>query len=463
MANSNIFQGYDCQFLDSVPKDFFHCKLCSLVARKITMTSCCGESYCNACILSFHQGNKPCPGCGEESFEIYPQVKYQKIILSLQVHCTLKDRGCDWSGQLEELDAHLDPDQGDCEHADIHCPLNCGTITKRKSIADHKTNECVKRDYICPYCSFKDTYEIVSGDHWPECSYYPLFCPNSCGVTCERQSMEDHRGTCPLEEMECEFQDVGCLGKFRREEEEEHMREKSQAHLTMMAAASAKMKQDFQTKLQEQEKKFEDELLTLKNELKRSQEEMLLHQQHQEEKLQEQTVSREEVESRLTKLEGICLSRYKFTMEKFSAEKAKDKWSDWKSPAMYTHMGGYKFCIGVDANGYEETHGNSIRVDLWAMRGENDEDLKWPVTARFTIELINHYPNGRNRQATITKTWTKPSDEYYFVTEGVFNADPTLSKCFIKHSDLSDNAAMQTHYLKDDALQFEVTKVAILK
>ena len=64
---------------------------------------------------------------------------------------------------------------------------------------------------------------------------------------------------CPLEEVACEFEHVGCSGKFRREEEEQHMREKSQTHLVMMATACEQMKQDFQSKLQEQERKFEDQ------------------------------------------------------------------------------------------------------------------------------------------------------------------------------------------------------------
>ncbi len=236
MAASSTPQGYQCQFLDSVPEDFY-CKQCSLVARKLTLTSCCGESYCNGCIFSIQQDNEPCPGCEEEKFETFQHAKSQKKVLSLQAYCPLKERGCGWCGRLEQLDAHLHPDEGDCEYADIHCPLKCHHKITRKDLTDHTANECVKRDYICPYCAFKATYEIVSAVHWPECIYYPLPCPNRCGVTCERPTMEDHMKICPLEEVACAFQHVGCAAKFRREEEEEHMREKSQTHLTMMATA----------------------------------------------------------------------------------------------------------------------------------------------------------------------------------------------------------------------------------
>ena len=51
-------------------------------------------------------------------------------------------------------------------------------------------------------------------------------------------------------------------------------------------------------------------------------------------------------------------------MSYFSKEKLKDKPGDWKSPAMYTHIRGYKFCIGVDANGSGYERGNSINLAL---------------------------------------------------------------------------------------------------
>ena len=254
MAASGTPLGYEYVFVDPVPDDFY-CKQCSLVARRLTITSCCGESYCNGCIHSTQQDNQPCPGYGQESFETLQHVKYQKKILSLRVHCSLKEKGCGWCGPLEHLDAHLDPDTGDCEFTDTPCPLKCQQKVSKKNLEHHLTKECVKRDYVCPYCSFKASYEIVTDSHWSECKYYPLVCPNRCGVTCERPTMEDHLKICRLQQVECQFKQIGCLEKFSREDLEEHMREKAQ---TQMATTSVKMQQEFQTKLQEQEGRFEE-------------------------------------------------------------------------------------------------------------------------------------------------------------------------------------------------------------
>ena len=95
-------------------------------------------------------------------------------------------------------------------------------------------------------------------------------------------------------------------------------------------------------------------------------------------------------EGKLSMMSSMIYLNRRFEMKNFSREKAKDKFSDWKSPAMYTHVCGYKFCIGVDANGCRGVgHGNSIWMDLWSMPGEYDDQLKWPANAKFTIELIN--------------------------------------------------------------------------
>ena len=103
-------QGYKCEFMDSVFDDLY-CNKCTLVARRLTVTICCGESFCKECIVDLKEQGKPCPECGEKDFTTFDQVKNQKRINCLQVYCSMKERGCGWSGTLEQLDTHLDPDQ----------------------------------------------------------------------------------------------------------------------------------------------------------------------------------------------------------------------------------------------------------------------------------------------------------------------------------------------------------------
>ena len=136
----------------------------------------------------------------------------------------------------------------------------------------------------------------------------------------------------------------------------------------------------------------------------------------------------------------MLIHRRKFEMSNFSAEKEKDKPGDWKSSAMYTHVGGYKFCIGVDANGCGREHGKSIHVYLWSMPGEFDEQLKWPAKAKFTIELINQQ-GGQNESSICQVEWDKPTRLSYLFTR--------VGRFFQEHNKLGG-------FLKDDTLFFNV-------
>ena len=143
-------------------------------------------------------------------------------------------------------------------------------------------------------------------------------------------------------------------------------------------------------------------------------------------------------------------------MNNFSKEKAKGKCSDWKSPPMYTHPGGYKFCLGIGANGDRDSRGRSVNVEVWAMKGEYDDQLQWPVTAKFTLELIDHFENyRRNKTCTITPTWERPREEYEWKKE--FLTVPGRRHHFISHSDLPRNRFRQTHFLKNDTLYFHLS------
>ena len=243
-------QGYQCEFIDQVFDDLY-CKKCTLVARRLTITTCCAESFCQDCIAGTID---QCPACAENNFSTLIHAKNQKRINNLRVYCTMKERGCSWSGTLEQLDSHLDPDQDNCQYVDNKCPLNCQQTIPKNKMEQHVAEECVKRAFVCKHCSFKDTYEEVVDIHLPECKYVPLQCPNRCGVTCERDFMEDHMKTCRLEEVGCEFSGVGCEGRFRREDQEEHTRQNSQQHLTYTALLAVETKEQLQQKILEQDK-----------------------------------------------------------------------------------------------------------------------------------------------------------------------------------------------------------------
>ena len=259
MAASSKIGGYQCEFVGGVSEDFL-CGLCNYVARQPHVTSCCGETICKVCITPVQEDKKPCPSCKTMGFTTWLNIKYERRILALEVHCTLKDRGCKWTGKLESLEAHFDIITGDCKYVDVQCTNKCDFSVQKCNIPTHLANFCPKREFTCQYCNFKATYEVVTNDHWPQCSFCPVPCPNACEIPAiERGDLEAH-----ILQVECDFSHAGCDTKLPRQDLERHMEESTQKHLVLMSAKSLKFEQKLreqqdtlQLKLQEQEDKFQ--------------------------------------------------------------------------------------------------------------------------------------------------------------------------------------------------------------
>ena len=67
--------------------------------------------------------------------------------------------------------------------------------------------------------------------------------------------------------------------------------------------------------------------------------------------------------------------------------KKKERSNDvWYSPPFYTHLGGYRICLGVHANGIGDGEGTHVTVAVHLMRGEFDDLLKWPFHGEVTIQ-----------------------------------------------------------------------------
>ena len=362
-------------------------------------------------------------------------VQYVEQIESLQVFCNMKERGCGWFGKLSELDTHLDSSCGGCQYMDMECPLNCQQIIPKNKIELHLDEECIKREYICRYCDFEATYEEVVSQHLPDCEYFPVPCPNKCGESCERSDVKSHLKECLLEVVTCEFSGVGCGGRFNREDQEVHSCNNIQKHLYLTATTGVDENRKLKEKLQQQEwKLYEQDVIihTLKKELK---EQTILATQ-----LQDITTS-------INSIEAMILKR-SFIMQKFYEEKSKDKAGIWKSPAMYTHMCGYKFCIGVDANGREDARGNAVTVYFESMQGEHDNQLKWPARVKLTLELVNQ-KGGENVRSTRIREWNRPiylnCFEFYF--ESRYD--------FLEHAKLDS-------FLHNNTLYFIIVETTIL-
>ena len=64
---------------------------------------------------------------------------------------------------------------------------------------------------------------------------------------------------CRLEDVGCEFGGVGCDGRFRRGEQEDHTRQNSQKHLTLTASLAVETRTATRPSCQVQRNRTESE------------------------------------------------------------------------------------------------------------------------------------------------------------------------------------------------------------
>ena len=288
------------RFIGEVSDDLL-CGICRLVAREPHSTNCCGEHFCKNCITQVLDASKPCPSCSQTTFSaIFPDIRDQKRILALRIYCTMKDRGCEWVGKLEDLQAHLLVDSNDCQYVDIQCPNKCGESVPRHQLLSHLADSCLNRDHFCKYCNFSGSYRVVCYEHWPKCPHYPVQCPNGCSVgTVERGDLEDHMKVCLLQEVSCDL----CKETFLCEDEDRHMEQNTHKHLLLVSAMSQRMFQEFEQKLQEQREEKEREIQQMLDENKKKREEPVTQAREEfDQKLQEQ---REENEREMKRMQQM--------------------------------------------------------------------------------------------------------------------------------------------------------------
>ena len=484
MATLSKPVGYEYEFVDQVPEDYF-CKLCKHVAREPNIISCCGECFCKVCVDVIIQDKKPCPSCDKTDFTSFLHPKYQFKIQALEVRCTMKDRGCPWTGQLQHLDAHLDVTTGDCEYVDVECPKKCVQKVQKRNVDTHLANECPNRDYRCPHCNFANKYHVVS-THFDVCRYYPLACPNRCGVTFERDDLPDHMKMCRLEEVQCVFGNEGCPAKFIRENEDEHMDQNTQKHLALMPAATLRMGQDFDRKFQEQQEVFEKkmkqqeeheqkqeqlggQLQELLTQIDKQSREFQKRLDEQQMKFQELTKERdaqikgleeqqirnrqliEQQQQAISQLRReVGIPPYDYTFSNYQQVKAIKGYID--SLPMYTRPGGYKFKLILWLNGLVST-GTHVSVGVYSLKGDHDAELKFPVKITITLQLVNQHRDQEHHTRDIQCEATREKI-------GSMNSIGFDYK-IIPHAALEWNRDKQTQYLKDDCLRFRITKIVV--
>ena len=196
--------GYDYQFVDA-PPDTLVCKICHCPSKVPHLSVCCGHTFCKSCLVGAKNSTvaNVCPICRSAKFETFPNKQNERLIKSLAVFCTNKDKGCKWQGEVNDITSHLKNSNG-CQYVEVRCSNNCGSFVQRQYLANHVKNECPCRTVNCQYCHITGEHRFIEYQHKEaECPKFPTSCPNECGKIIPRDSIVDHKKVCPYQLLQC--------------------------------------------------------------------------------------------------------------------------------------------------------------------------------------------------------------------------------------------------------------------
>ena len=319
-------------------------------------------------------------------------------------------------GELRSLKEHLKI----CGYVTILCPNRCVTSEKgfaiaelvfiaevyRKDLQRHLSEECPRRKHTCPHCRKTGEYEDITGHHIQICPKMIIECPNApqCTVTLPRENTYKHICSCQYETVSCKYKPFGCTAKPLRKDLQAHESDdKIHLHSTM------------------------DTVLRLTSEIS------LLR-------------------SQLTTNTKSPAISHAFKVSSFSQKKRNN--IEFHCTPFFSYPQGYKMVITINANGIEKNKGTHISLWVYLMKGEYDDELKFPFKGTVIFELLNQLEDKCHHKKSLTYDGTERSSKRVMVQER--STDGKGLCAFISHSELGFNAAKNCQYLKDDCLVFRI-------
>ena len=423
--------------------------MCLQIIREPYQVTCCGYSFCRVCIERIKTDNKHCPTCNEENITIFPDKRLQRSLYDFEVYCTHKDKGCNWTGELRQLENHLnenpqlDRELEGCLFTRVDCKfksVGCGVKTARGNVPvhlkDHSDNHL----------------KLLQNSKSPLSAAF-LEAQEQNGKLSQHVLGVNRTVSELKEKHERELSQLNRTTELKQKQVVE-IEAQHRQQLSTMEQQLAKMMDQHRQQLSVTTEQYEQQLTRVNATLRRITEEY--------ERLQEQvrtqhlppTSSQASVGQTPVLGIGTPTPPVTFTMTNFDVRKKDD--IEWYSPPFYTHHRGYKMCLSVYSNGMPNTewHGTCVSVSIHLKRGEFDDDLKWPFRGDIEVSLIDQ-DEKRHYSNTIPFTDDVPDYAAGRVTGGNRAKSGRGFGEFISHNDLQPN------YLKNNCLMFQITSVCI--
>ena len=90
------------------PSKEFLCPVTFELLLEPHLTGCCGQHLSERAVVRLKQEKKPCPICKEPDLATMFDKFHKRKVLELKVHCPHTSSGCEWMGEVGELNRHTE-------------------------------------------------------------------------------------------------------------------------------------------------------------------------------------------------------------------------------------------------------------------------------------------------------------------------------------------------------------------
>ena len=283
-------------------------------------------------------------------------------------------------------------------------------------MAKHKSEYCPHRELKCEFCG-RAVRACEMNPHLGECDEFPVECPNSCEVAGETGTRQMKRGDvplhlteCPLEIVKCPYWEYGCCEEMERRQLDLHEKEYIHTHFRLGMKEMKQKLTESNDKIKYLEKLSADkniEINSVKKEIKEFQTLSFDIKQKQIESDQLRDAHVLQANNKIHCLERQCselkneLGELKETIStvvsggleweiKGVKQKIENKETSLSDPFF---VGLYKCqcCIQWD---FKNT--GKVGCFIYLMKGEFEDELKWPFLYRMKFVLLNQNRNEDN-------------------------------------------------------------------
>nr|XP_054761344.1 TNF receptor-associated factor 6-A-like [Lytechinus pictus] len=161
--------------------------------------------------------------------QLFRDLCSKREILDLQAQCPFKD--CPEIVELRDMENHVET----CRFRTEPCPNQCGSSMRRKSIDDHVEKDCPRRLVECQYCRSPLCFNQTER-HNAECPKRPVSCEYCHKEVLSSLLHSHHQHECSEIPVPCQFASFGCDKRLPKERMALHISESMETHLQIMAS-----------------------------------------------------------------------------------------------------------------------------------------------------------------------------------------------------------------------------------